>query len=174
MAFVHDHSDVSKNLGQWYPITFDEERKETVELRIRRLGREERKKIEKPFLRVRKQRRGGKVIEVPNALLENYGIEAALFMWTDIKNGYVRPEDNGSVEFYKKELGQFLNHDEAIEIGKDVRLDGRLTREIKLRLIDQDNAIANFISEKGILIDEGFADEDIDKFELEEVATENL
>lgn len=170
MAFVHDHSDVSKNLGQWYPIIFDEERNETVELRIRRLGREERKKIEKPFLRVRKQRRGGKVIEVPNALLENYGIEAALFMWTDVKNGYVRPEDDGSVEFYKKELSE-LN---SIEVGKDVRLDGKLTREIKLRLIDQDNAIANFISEKGILIDEGFADEDIDKFELEEVATENL
>ena len=49
MAFLHDHSDASKNLGQWYGLLFDEERGVHVALRIRRLGREERKKIEKPF-----------------------------------------------------------------------------------------------------------------------------
>lgn len=169
MAFVHDYSDATKNLGRWFAITRDEERHVQVSLRIRRLGREERRRIEKPFLRSRKGRRGmAKSLEVPSALMEEFGIECALWMWTDVRNGYVKVHDEKVAKFYADQLGQ------KVEVKSDVRLDGKLSREIKLRLIDQDNAIATFITDKGILIDEDATEEDEQAAEVQEVAAENL
>jgi len=170
VAFIHEHSDTTKNLGRWYKIVFDEEINKPVELRIRRLGREERKKIEKPFLRARKQRRGGqKVLEVPSSRLEDFVIEAAIYMWTDAKNLFVKPLDDGALSFYKKHLGE-----DGLEKGKDIRLDGKLDREVKLHLIDEDYSIATFITDKGILLDEEMADIDEAEVEREEAAAENL
>lgn len=170
MAFIHEHSDAAKNLGRWYTIVFDEEINKPVELRIRRLGREERKRIEKPFLRARKQRRGGqKVLEVPSNRLEDFVIEAAVFMWTDSRNFLVKPLDEGALNFYKKQLGE-----DGLEKGKDIKLDGKFNRDIKLHLIDEDYSIATFITDKGILLDEEMADIDEAEVEREEAAAENL
>lgn len=168
MAFLHDYSDAAKNLGRWEPFTFDEERNVQVSLRVKRLGREERKKIEKPFLRPQKRRRGvGRTLEVPGNKLEEFGVECAMAIWTDVRNGYVKVKDDAAAKFYT---------DEGIpaKSGEEIRLDGKLTRNIKDRLIDQDNSIALFITEKGILIDEEAVEDDKVAAEVEEIAIENL
>lgn len=170
MAFIHDHSDAKKNLGRWYTIVFDEEINKPVEFRIKRLGREERKKIEKPFLRMRKQRRGGqKTLEVPPNKWEDFVIESAVYMWTDARNLLVKPLDEGALNFYKTQLGE-----DSHEVDNDIRLDGKLNREIKLHLIDEDYSIATFITDKGILLDEEISEIDQAEAEVEEAATENL
>lgn len=168
MAFLHDYSDAAKNLGRWEPFTFDEERNVQVSLRVKRLGREERKKIEKPFLRPQKRRRGvGRTLEVPGNKLEEFGVECAMAIWMDVRNGYVKVQDDDAAKFYT---------DAGIpaKSGEEIRLDGKLTRNIKDRLIDQDNSIALFITEKGILIDEEAVEDDKVAAEVEEIAVENL
>lgn len=167
MAFLHDYSDAAKNLGCWEPFTFDEERNLQVSLRVKRLGREERKRIEKPFLRPQKRRRGAKTLEIPNSKLEEFGVECAMSIWTDVRNGYVKVQDDTAAKFYT---------DQGIpaKAGDEIRLDGKMTRDIKLRLIDQDNSIAVFITNKGILIDEESIEEDETTAEVEEIAVENL
>lgn len=169
MAFLHDYSDAAKNLGRWEPFRFDDELNVQVDLRIKRLGREERKKIEKPFLRPQKRRRGvGRTLEVPGNKLEEFGVECAMAIWTDVRNGYVKAQDAAAAKFYA---------DEGIppaKEGNEIRLDGKLTRNIKDRLIGQDNSIALFITEKGILIDEEAVDDEKVAAEVEEIAIENL
>lgn len=168
MAFLHDYSDAAKNLGRWEPFIFDDERNLQVSLRVKRLGREERKRLEKPFLRPQKRRRGGaKTLVVPDGKLEEFGVECAMAIWTDVRNGYVRVEDDLAAKFYT---------DEGIPAkkGDEIRLDNKLTRDIKLRLIDQDNSIAVFISNKGISLDDEAVEEAEEEAEVEEVAIENL
>lgn len=168
MAFLHDFSDAKKNLGRWEPFVWDDDRDVQVSLRIKRLGREERKKIEKPFLKPRKGRRGaGRTLEVPNNKLEEFGVECAMKIWTDTRNGYVTVQDEEGAQFYTAEGIPAV-------VGGEIRLDGKLTREIKLRLIGQDNSIALFISNKGILRDEEALEDDAEDVEVEEIAVENL
>lgn len=168
MAFLHDYSDAAKNLGRWEPFTFDKERNLQVSLRVKRLGREKRKEIEKPFLRQQKKRRGGaRTLEIPGNKLEEFGVECAMSIWTDVRNGYVKVQDDAAAKFYT---------DQGIpaKTGDEICLDGKMTRDIRLRLIDQDNSIAVFISDKGILIDEEAMEDDEAAAEVEEVAIENL
>ena len=167
MAFLHDYSDTKKNLGRWEPFTFDEERNLQVSLRVKRLGREERKEKEKPFLRPQKRRRGGaRTLEIPGNKLEEFGVECAMLIWTDVRNGYVKVQDDVAAKFYT---------DQGIPAKKDdeICLDGKLTREIKLRLIDQDNSIAVFITEKGVLTDDEVVEDEV-AAEVEDIAVENL
>ena len=168
MAFLHDYSDATKNLGRWEPFVFDEERNEQVSLRIKRLGRERRKRIEKPFLKARRARRGGaRTLEIPDNRMEEFGVECAMAIWTDVRNGYVKVHDEAVAQFYS-------NEGIPAKVGDEIRLDGKLTRDIKLRLIDQDNSIAVFITTKGILIDEEAVEDDKEDAAVEEVAVENL
>ncbi len=168
MAFLHDYSDAKKNLGRWEPFTFDEERNIQVSLSVKQLGREESKMIEKPLLRAQKRRRGGaRPLEIPGNRLAEFGVEYAMSVWTDVRNGYVKVEDDDAAKFYTKE-------GIPVKAGDEIRLDGKLTRDIRLRLIDQDNSIAVFISDKGILIDDEAVEDDKTAAKVEEIAVDNL
>ncbi len=167
MAFLHDYSDAAKNLGRWEPFTFDKERNLQVSLRVKRLGRDERKRIEKPFLRPQKRRRGAKTLEIPNSKLEEFGVECAMSIRTDVRNGYVKVQDDAAAKFYTEQ-------GIPAKASEEICLDGKMTRDIKLRLIDKDNSIAVFLSDKGILIDDEAMEDDETAAEVEEVAVENL
>lgn len=148
MAF-RDSYKGKENPGRWYPVLYDDERKVQVKLRIRRLPDHVRKQALQLYgVKTKDRRTRTHELVIPPTMRDVAGLHYAKYMLTDVMNCWVRVGDKEAADFYNAELGMKLR------AGDDACLDGKMTDAIKEDMLSEDMGLVNFITEKGVLIEE--------------------
>jgi hypothetical protein len=171
----------SEYLGTWEPYIFDKEKDVQVFLRIRPLTEDHNEAVQKKYGKFRMNKRQGvRQRQVPAKNQKAVGLANVLFMWTGIRNGFVRMSNEATAAFFGKCLGKQFEVGATIELPENLchpkDLDPkapRLLDELKTLMVRQDVRISNKVVSIGMGVDdEEIEDTKADEDEQDEQAKE--
>ena len=153
-------------LGEWEPFRFDPEKDVQVYLRIRPLTEVFSQKNEKKFGIMRMNKRQGvRQRQIPEANKREASYARVFFMWTGIRNAYVKMTNEATADFFGKRLGkEFKVGDEVLlpeEFYHPRDMDVKAARpfdELKRLMVDQDQRI----STKVVIVGQGFDEDEVE------------
>jgi hypothetical protein len=171
-------------LGEWEPLRYDKEYDVQILLRIRPLTEEESDRINKKWGKMKMNKRQGvRQRQVPVENQREVGIDRVLFMWTGIKNGFIKATNQATADWFGKRLGKEFKVGDRIQLPQNLyhpkSLDKNAPRpldEIKRLMIENDTRISSKVVEVGMGTDDEMiedADEAKEEFEQEKELEKN-
>lgn len=163
-------------LGTWEPFLYDKEKDVQVYLRIRPLTEPVNEEISKTYGKMRMNKaQGVRQRQIPEANRSKVGTARVLFMWTGIRNAYVKMVNQATADFWSKCLGKSHTVGEDVLLPENIwhprALDKKAPRpfdDMKRMMIEQDTRF----STKVIAIGMGTDDDAIE--EVKEEAKQEL
>lgn len=176
MPFEINIEGSDEYLGEWEPFRYDKEKDCQVYLRIRPTTEDQQEKMRKKFgVMKMNKRQGVRQRQVPPKNQRAMGLENVLFMWTGIRNGYVKIPNQATADFFAQRLNKEIKVGEEILLPEDLYhpfvadirdKKRRPFDEIKKVMIDSDTRISNKVIDIGYGTDDEAVD-DIDEEERE-------
>lgn len=155
-------------LGTWEPFVYDKEKDCQVWLRIRPLTEDHNEKVQKKYGKFKMNKRQGvrqRVVKPKDN--RAVGFENVIFMWTGIRNGYVKLTNAATVAFFSKCLGKEFKVDEEILLPEELwhkydlsPKEPRPLDELKTMMIQQDVRITAKVVDVGMGTDDEAAEEE--------------
>lgn len=149
-------------LGEWEPLRYDKEFDVQIQLRIRPLTEDESERINKKWGKMKMNKRQGvRQRQVPIENQREVGIDRVLFMWTGIKNGFIKATNQATCDYYSERLGKEYKVGDRIELPENFYHPAshpekarRPFDEIKRMMIERDTRISSKVVEIGMGTDD--------------------
>ncbi|MCP4878328.1 MAG: hypothetical protein GY896_22980 [Gammaproteobacteria bacterium] len=145
-------------LGTWEPYLFDKEKDVQVFLRIRPMTEDATSKVNKKFGKLKMiKAQGVRQRQIPEGNRTEAGFARVSFMWTGIRNGYIKMVDEPTAAFFGEKLGKKFSISEEVLLPEDlwhpVTLDENAPRpfdDIKRLMLEQDTRISSKVVDIGM------------------------